>query len=111
MPSLADDIRFSLRSLLRSPGFATTAVVVLGLAIGLNAAVFSAVNALLVKPLGGPIPGELAGVYQRERGSDRYRRFTYREYDALRGAHGLVSSILAHDLTSVGVTDGESSRR
>ena len=61
MPSF-DDLRFTLRSLARTPGFAITAVVVLAVGIGLNVSLFTVVNALLLQPLGGKAPGELVGI-------------------------------------------------
>jgi predicted permease len=58
-----DDLRYSLRALAKHPSFAVAGVVVLGLAVGVNTAVFSLINALLLRPLPVPIPRELGFVY------------------------------------------------
>ena len=49
--SLWQDLRYALRSARRKPGFAAALVITLGLGIGANAAIFTVVDALLVRPL------------------------------------------------------------
>ena len=51
MSSWVHDIRHSIRSLARQPGFVMVAVLSLALGMGVNTAVFSAVNAFLLRPL------------------------------------------------------------
>jgi predicted permease len=54
------DLRFGCRQLLRSPGFALTAILTLALGLGANTAVFSLISALLLRPLPVPHPEQLA---------------------------------------------------
>ena len=63
---MLQDVRYSLRALTRQPAFACTAVLVLGLAVGVNTAVFSLINSLLLRPLPVRAPHELGFVYHSD---------------------------------------------
>ncbi|MEN6426939.1 MAG: ABC transporter permease [Phycisphaerales bacterium] len=59
MTTLWQDVRYGLRTLAKSPGFAAVAVISLAVAIGANTAVFSLYNSLMLKPLPVRDPGQL----------------------------------------------------
>src|SRR5437588_2325153 len=62
---MLSEIKVALRGLARSPGFTVIAIATLALAIGANSAVFSLINALLVRPLPYQQPSRLALVWER----------------------------------------------
>ncbi len=58
------DLRYGLRSLLRNPGFSAVAIIALALGIGPNSAIFTIVNAVLLKPLPIPEPDRVVMIWQ-----------------------------------------------
>ena len=60
------DLRLAVRNLRRRPGFALTAILLLGLGAGANAAVFSVVRAVILRPLPLAAPDELVAVWPEE---------------------------------------------
>jgi hypothetical protein len=101
-----------VRVLAKKPGFTAAAVLVLAMGIGANSAIFSLVNAFLLKPLSIHKPEELVGLYSRDvRKPDNYRAFSYPNFVDLRAQGGVFTGLAAHNLAMAGLTEGDTTRR
>src|ERR1700758_2542341 len=79
MRSLVSHLRYTVRQLLKSPGFTVTAVLILGLGIGANTAIFSLVNGVLLKPLPYPTADRLFHLYHTVK-TDNTNPFDYPDF-------------------------------
>ncbi|MFN7992302.1 MAG: ABC transporter permease [Bryobacteraceae bacterium] len=72
MRTFVQDLRYGIRSLLKSRGFAVVATLTLAAGIGANTAIFSVIDAVLLRPLPYPNPDRLVRLYETEAAPGRY---------------------------------------
>lgn len=79
---LRHDLRYTFRTLARSPGFALTAILVTALGIGANTAAFSVADFVLIRPLPFADPGSLVKLWEHPEGGGRFELSppNYRDY-------------------------------
>ncbi len=108
-----NDLRLELRRLWQSPGHAVTAALTLALAIGANSAIFSAVHAVLLRPLPVESPDDLAVVWQTDTGGQAVVELTYRhlrEWTTDTTVFSRASVMASHNWSAVLEGRGEPSR-
>ena len=102
--NLLQDVRFSLRLLRKSPGFAIVAIMTLALGIGANAMVFSVMNALILRPLNVP---QAESLYQLMRGKDKAGNQSFPDYRDLADGNRSFDDLVAYGATVAGLDTGE----
>src|SRR5690349_2569684 len=103
MDTVLQDLRFAIRTLLKNRGFATVAIVTLAMGIGATTAIFSVVNAVLLRPLGYREPSELFLINQVGATANVGRiRFTPLDFVDFRTRTRSFESMAAH--TGTGFT-------
>ena len=110
---LANDLRLAGRLLFKSPLFTTIVVVTLALGIGLNTAVFSAVDALLLRPLPGVrAPEEIVQLYRSHPGDVAYGSNSIPHYNDLRNRTADVySGVALWSFNSINLASGGNPQR
>jgi putative ABC transport system permease protein len=94
MRGLISHLRYTFRRLLKSPGFTVAAVLILGLGIGANTAIFSLVNGVLLNPLPYPTADRLISIYQIIQGGDQ-SQLDYPDYLDYRANQQTMDSLTA----------------
>lgn len=102
------DLRLSLRLLLKSPGFTVVAILTLALSIGANAISFSVFNGLLLNPLNLP---QEQSLYAMQRGKDNTLSQSYPDYKDLRDRNRSFESLAAFGPSQVGLDTGDKAVR
>ncbi|MGH9658460.1 MAG: ABC transporter permease, partial [Bryobacteraceae bacterium] len=108
----AQDIRYAVRTLRKSPGFTTTAVAVLALAIGASTAMFSVLNAVLFRPLPYKAPEQLAMLWTEDPTQNlRGGRSAYWNVEQWRSQSTTFADMAFFDGVSVTLTSADSAEK
>ena len=96
MDSLIKDARYAVRWLARSPGFAAVAILSLGLGVGVNVAMFSLVDALLLRPLPVSSPETLVDVFTTGGDGDVHATNSYPDYLDLKARNSVFTDMIGY---------------
>ncbi len=102
MEDLWRDLQFALRALAKAPGFAIIAVVVIAVGIGVNTAVFSVIDAVLLKPLTYPNPEELVSLEETSP-QGNFAVASVPEFSLWRQQSSLFQQVAAYDFGGAGL--------
>jgi predicted permease len=110
MDALAQYLKFAVRQLWRNPGFTVTVVLTLALSIGANTAIFSIVNALILKSLPYSHPERMGTIYTRvtgTRASDERHKINGEQWELLRdNVPALISAVASGRTSGVNLQAG-----
>src|SRR5438094_8538878 len=108
---MLQDLRFGFRMLWRSPGFSLLAILCLTLGIGANAAVFSWIEGILLRPYPLVVDQDrLAAVVGTERGGDR-TDMSWPDWQDLQRSSTLVEAFIAEKITGTTLAVGDRAER
>ena len=109
METLFKDVRFSLRMLLKNPGFTAVAVISLALGIGANTAIFSIINSFLLAPLPVTAPDRLVGIFTTDKKNPGPLPMSHFNFQDYRDKTDVFDGVLAYNFATVNLnrTTGE----
>ncbi|MCC6930142.1 MAG: ABC transporter permease [Gemmatimonadaceae bacterium] len=105
--TLGSDVAFVVRTLVRQPVFALSVILTLGLSIGANASIFSAVNTFLLKPLAVRSPERLTVVAAAEKSNGMINSVAYPTYREVRQLPVIEDAVAWMGVEAALRTDGE----
>ena len=103
---LLQDVRYALRTLSRSKGFATVAILCLGFGIGLNATIFSLIDGVLLKPYPYTDPDRILVVGEQKAKTSDQAGLSYLDMRDWKEANSVFSTIAAVSGRSLTISDG-----
>ena len=110
LDALIHDTRYTLRWLLKSPGFALVAILSLGVGIGFNTAIFAVVDALLLRPLPVREPARLVDIYTSGADGDTYSSNSLPDILDYQQDKDVFADLAGYSPMFAGVSRGDRSR-
>src|ERR1043165_8640298 len=110
MQTLWQDLRYSLRLLLKRPGFTLVAVITLALGIGANTAIFSLVNTVLLRPFPVAHPDELYSLSATGK-NDAILAFSYPDFVDYRDRNDVLAGIFAPRIAPMSLSRDSNNER
>jgi predicted permease len=105
MTFLWRDLKYSVRMLIKTPAVALAAILCLALGVGMNATIFSVVNAFMLRRLPADKPEQLVRLFTHDKKEGTYRELSYPNLLDSRNQSSSFSSIVGHKLTRNGLTN------
>src|SRR5258708_4230247 len=101
---LLADLKYVARTLVKSPGFVLTITTTLALGVGVNTAMFSVVNSILLRPLPVPNPGQLVVMAEQAKGVSGFSGVSYPDYRDFQDQPNSSIDLAAYQLSVVGLS-------
>ncbi len=111
LETFLQDLKYGMRQLLRTPGFAVTAALTLALGIGANTAAFSVVSAVLLRPLPVEAPEQIVSLRNVNSNNAMLSGFSYPNYRDIRDQNEVFSDLIAYRFAPIAMTHEGVSQR